>query len=238
MADNEKAPTHPKYELYAKLHRITDEIGFIQKDKKNDFHKYMYASEEAIKRAFHEKFVQEGILFNFSVDGAQVNDSADGYLTTIHCTFSFTDIVTGESINGKFCGQGSDKGDKGIYKAITGAIKYCLTSNFLIPTGDDPEKDEKMIAAAKAAVRPPIAPIEPLIRKPAESARDAATAIFDEETPSDLAIGASRNGLVLAISSPSAKNPNVKYWRKQGTNEWHSWFRDNPSGELDFKEQK
>jgi len=29
----------------------------------------------------------------------------------------------------------------GIYAAVTGAIKYALTSTFLIPTGDDPEQD-------------------------------------------------------------------------------------------------
>ena len=32
-------------------------------------------------------------------------------------------------------------GDKGVYKAITGAVKYIFMKNFLIPTGDDPEKD-------------------------------------------------------------------------------------------------
>lgn len=36
-------------------------------------------------------------------------------------------------------GQGSDTGDKGVYKAMTGAHKYGLLHALLIATGDDPE---------------------------------------------------------------------------------------------------
>ena len=52
------------------------------------------------------------------------------------------DSETGECVSGMFYGVGQDSGDKGIWKAVTGAIKYIMTSTFLIPTGDDPEKDE------------------------------------------------------------------------------------------------
>jgi hypothetical protein len=40
-------------------------------------------------------------------------------------------------------GAGTDSGDKAPYKAMTGASKYAELLSFLIPTGDDPEKDEK-----------------------------------------------------------------------------------------------
>jgi hypothetical protein len=33
--------------------------------------------------------------------------------------------------------------DKGVYKALTGSEKYFLMKAFLIPTGDDPEKESK-----------------------------------------------------------------------------------------------
>jgi hypothetical protein len=39
-------------------------------------------------------------------------------------------------------GEGQDAGDKGPYKAMTGAQKYALMKTFMIPTGDDPEADE------------------------------------------------------------------------------------------------
>ena len=58
-------------------------------------------------------------------------------------TYKFVDIESGESIGDFACGQGADKGDKGVYKAITGAIKYVYMKTFNIPTGDDPEKNDR-----------------------------------------------------------------------------------------------
>ena len=52
------------------------------------------------------------------------------------------DAASGEElvIHAKGAGHGRD--EKGYYSAVTGAIKYALTSLFLIPTGDDPEADD------------------------------------------------------------------------------------------------
>jgi hypothetical protein len=56
---------------------------------------------------------------------------------------------TGETLTSIYKGEGEDEGDKGLYKAYTGATKYFLTKNFLISSGDvlndvepnDPEAD-------------------------------------------------------------------------------------------------
>lgn len=71
-------------------------------------------------------------------------------LTLITMQYHFFDSESGESLEGTFCSQGADSGDKGIFKAITGGIKYILSSIFLIPTGDDPEKDEEVKPATVA----------------------------------------------------------------------------------------
>jgi hypothetical protein len=52
------------------------------------------------------------------------------------------DTESDEIIEGSFEGSGIDQGDKALYKAITGGIKYILSSTFLIPTGDDPENEQ------------------------------------------------------------------------------------------------
>ncbi len=50
----------------------------------------------------------------------------------------------GSSVKNTAAGEGLDQnGDKGTYKAITGATKYFLLKLFLIPTGDDPETDKR-----------------------------------------------------------------------------------------------
>ena len=51
----------------------------------------------------------------------------------------FLDGETGASIKKPWRGYGTDKEDKGGYKAMTGGEKYFLLKTFLIPTGDDPE---------------------------------------------------------------------------------------------------
>jgi hypothetical protein len=133
--------------LYPKLHAIMSECGYIQKDKKNAFHGYTYASEAAIKEKLHESLVRHGVLF--APTKAKVLDRIGGLgkdgkeaVTTVSVGFEFIDVETGEKHPIEFDGLGSDQLDKGVYKAITGAIKYILTSMFLIPTGDDPEGED------------------------------------------------------------------------------------------------
>jgi len=125
--------------IYKKLHKIMKDVDFIQKDKTNENQNYSYASERIIKETLHEKLVENAILFQLEVNDAQYNETNS--ITTITCTYHFIDVETGEELKGSFAGQGWDKTDKGMYKAITGAIKYALTSTFLIPTGDDPENE-------------------------------------------------------------------------------------------------
>jgi len=58
--------------------------------------------------------------------------------------FQFIDGDTGEVLDLMIPSSGYDVGDKGIFKAITGALKYIMKSVFLVPEeGDDPE-DEKV----------------------------------------------------------------------------------------------
>lgn len=125
--------------ILKKLHEIMSEVDFIAKDKTNEFHKYNYASEQAIKEKMHQLLVSHKVLFMLS--GNNIRHA--GTLTDIDFTYRFYDIESGEFIEGTMPGTGEDKLDKGTYKAITGAIKYILTSTFLIPTGDDPENEEK-----------------------------------------------------------------------------------------------
>lgn len=145
--------------IYKKLHLIMSEANYIQKDKKNPHFGYSYASEAAIKETLHELFVKHGVMPSFSTLNQQITEMYRNekgkaqYRTTLTLAFRFFDIDDGSSVEGTMEGAGVDGEDKGTYKAITGALKYCLTSQFIIPTGDDPESDngEKPKAEAKPA---------------------------------------------------------------------------------------
>jgi hypothetical protein len=137
--------------IYQKLHAIMEAIAFIEKDKRNEFHKYNYASEEAIKKAVHSQLVANRVVFSMDITDMQRNNN----LVDIIVKYTFTDIDTLEKVSGSFNGCGEDKGDKALYKAVTGAIKYILTSTFLIPTGDDPEvENKKDVAPQPAKIEP------------------------------------------------------------------------------------
>ena len=125
--------------VYKKIHNIMTSIGIIEKDKTNDFHKYKYASEFAIKKAVHEALVNEKLILQLS----EKSHTKEANITTVTFEYCFIDIETGDKMCGLFSGSGEDKGDKGLYKAFTGCLKYLLTTTFLIPTGDDPENDKK-----------------------------------------------------------------------------------------------
>lgn len=135
-----------------KLHNIMSEVGSLEKDKENILQNYEYLSEANVKHAIQPLLVKHGVVFQVQVKFqahqiiGQTKSGNDILKTDADILYSFYDIESGEVLSGTFIGSGADAGDKGLYKAITGAIKYILTSTFLIPTGDDPENDSKEVA--------------------------------------------------------------------------------------------
>ena len=134
--------------LLAKLHRIMEASPYLQKDKKH-YDGYKYLSEAKIKEHFQHQFAKEKILFlpvSSAITNTLPTTSAKGspqFLTEITFDYQIVDVETGAFIIGRSTGQGEDRSDKGVYKAITGALKYALTTTFLLPTGDDPENEEE-----------------------------------------------------------------------------------------------
>lgn len=124
--------------LHAKLAEVMAEVGRVPKRGRNEFHKYDYATEADIVEAVRGALSSRSVSLLPSVKQVL----RDGTLTTVLMSFTFTDGVTGETTAHDWAGTGDDKGDKGLYKAMTGALKYFLLKTFLLPTGDDPEADD------------------------------------------------------------------------------------------------
>ena len=128
----------PQKNLVEKLIWIMSQVERIPKNGYNNFHKYHYALESDVKDACRQFMAEAGVLMTFSVlDTEQRRDD----IVRVHSEVTFHCANTGETLTFEISGDGQDKNDKGIYKAITGSTKYALMSTFLIPTGDDPEKD-------------------------------------------------------------------------------------------------
>ena len=136
--------------LAQKLIAVGGEIGYIQKDATNPHHKYHYASEKAIKEAVYPKLREHGVLFHLEITGEPcIMDKA----LIVPMRWTFTDAASGEIITGLWAGSGRAGDDKGLYIAVTGAIKYALTTIKGIVTGDDPEMD---MPVPETKAKPPV----------------------------------------------------------------------------------
>ena len=124
--------------IYEKIAKVMEEAKYVQKKGYNSFHKYAYATESDYLTVVRPFLLKYGLVVNSNV----LNTSRDGEVTTATVEFTITNAEKPiEQIKSVLVGQGADKLDKGVYKALTGCRKYFFASNFLLETGDDAEKD-------------------------------------------------------------------------------------------------
>lgn len=130
--------------LAAKMVLAMKDIDAVLKNGRNDFQKYNYVRAADVANEARKAMIAHGIAFTFDVVNAQHWESTkEGKSTnyfcqlTVNCTF--TDSESGEQLAGRVIGWGTDTLDKAPFKAMTGALKYALRMNFLIPDENDPE---------------------------------------------------------------------------------------------------
>ncbi len=145
----------------AKL-RIMEAVCYVQKTGKmgsNDDNdrspKYAFASEVDLIRQVRPEMVKQGvgiscfhmaavneIFQNPGYHDRQTNTTKPDKFTSrriLTCGFRFTHYASNTSEDQWTVGEGTDKGDKASYKAMTGAMKYSLRQWLLIETGEDPD---------------------------------------------------------------------------------------------------
>ena len=135
--------------IYKKMVKILQKISRIPKNGTNKFFNYDYVTEGDLTDHIRPILAEEGIAFTASViDTLKTPMEKKGIiseeiLSTVKMRFCLIDSEDGSSIESIFLGEGTDKGDKGFYKAYTGCVKYFLMKTFLVATGDDPENDDR-----------------------------------------------------------------------------------------------
>lgn len=141
--------------LGKKIVAVMSAVDKVNKDARNDFHNYNYASDEAIVTEVRAAMIKHKLIAvpNQKSCTVQKLSDAEGDLTTIQVEYTLIDADSGEELKASVFGQGHDKLDKGVYKASTGAEKYFLLKTFMIPTGDDPERSNGS-APSRARPRP------------------------------------------------------------------------------------
>lgn len=133
----------------AALVRAQARVHAAGKSGDNKFDKYTYSKLEDFLAVAKPVLAVEGLGIVFDVvDAISMDDrtTKNGGMehvvrVKIRCTIIHD---SGETLYFYGYGEGQDRADKAIYKAMTGGKKYALAGALAIPTSDDPEADEKV----------------------------------------------------------------------------------------------
>lgn len=131
----------------------------IHKSGENKFDHYSYANLEDYVSAIRPILAANGLSVLSSVEEVIPLDDrstkSGGAEHAVRCKLSIRIIhESGEWLEATSFGEGQDRGDKAVYKAITGARKYGLASALGLATSDDPEADEEQPAAQRQSTAP------------------------------------------------------------------------------------
>jgi hypothetical protein len=132
------------------LTKVLAEVGSVPKGGHNRAQNYDFVRETDLVDKVRPLMAREGLFLNQDVidhELVELGKTSSGStmrLTIIRVRFTW--VHTSGAVwplLSTFIGYGADTGDKGVYKAMTGAEKYALFKSFLVSSGDDPEADEK-----------------------------------------------------------------------------------------------
>ncbi|WEV42987.1 ERF family protein [Lactobacillus sp. ESL0684] len=132
--------------LAEKIAKANHDIGAIAKDGNNNFQRYSFQSEAAIKAAV-QRVVSENqfsIIPKFEIIEREQqptkNRGVNNFVYVLG-TFTITDGV--ETLTGSMPGAGADTGEKAVQKACTSAQKYFYKQLFNITDKDeDPDAQD------------------------------------------------------------------------------------------------
>lgn len=132
--------------LAKKLVAAMKAIDAVEKRGHNEKQGYAYVKATDVAKTVRAVLVEQGVAFSYSTLGTErwEKQTASGgtlFFVELAIQVTFTDQESGEQTVVNGIGWGMDSGDKAIYKAMTGALKYVLRMNYLIPDELDPEND-------------------------------------------------------------------------------------------------
>jgi len=147
-----------KKSLAQKILDISNDVGVINKDAKNNFSGYEYISNAAVATAVRNACIEHKVLILPSVIG----HSEDVYIdekkkqnvrTTVDMKFTFIDVESSDTFEVHFAGSDTDKSGKSMSQAITACTKYFYFKQFNITSseGDSDSQSVEVVVAEKVA---------------------------------------------------------------------------------------
>ena len=129
--------------IYQRLNAVMGEVSYVKKEGNGGKGlPYKSVSHDTVTKKLHGPLQRHGVIVTSDV----VECSQDGNRTEIKLAVSFINIDDPKDVfTVHFYGHGVDQQDKGIGKAISYAMKYCLLKTFLLESGPDDDVESHNI---------------------------------------------------------------------------------------------
>lgn len=172
--------------LFKKVLNVVKGVEKIEKSGYNSHQKYHYSTEQDLVNAVRKLLLDNQLLVLTDSETKEVvkmsKSDAQGkaketLVTVVNTRHTFCDVETGFTYPIQSTGAGWDDTDKGVYKGLTGAMKYFISKNFLVATDDDPENDGETPKA------PPTKGFSRTAAKAVEAAKPAAETAVQATPP-------------------------------------------------------
>ena len=142
-------------DIFAKLHAIQSEMGAIGKANTNSFQNYKFRSVGQAMAALQPLLNKHGVILQPTYSDPHIIEQEKGCGATVLLRMQFVSVSDGSAMLVSAVGQGSDSGDKAVYKAMAGAFKYAVFQTFCVPEdGIDAEFSEPEVKAKKKTAGP------------------------------------------------------------------------------------
>ena len=175
MATKKNSPEEVVDALKEQMDKPANEATFLQKlftlqslmdkytwekDGKNMHQQYKYITEAQYKKNFKVARREAGLLWECECVSHEFIPAVSDKMHLIISDFvgRLTDPESGDYREYRFSGSGADNGDKALYKAYTGGLKFFLADQYLVAEGNDPENDEDDEAPTAPAPKPAAKP--------------------------------------------------------------------------------
>jgi hypothetical protein len=136
--------------IYQRLNGVMKDVKTIYKDGTNAHQKYKFVSHDNVSKALHDPLCDHGIMMVPTVKDC----IQDGNKLTVTMEVSFVNIDDPDDrVTVEAMGMGIDNQDKGIGKAISYAMKYCMLKMFCLETGDDADNESVAHRAAAKSLK-------------------------------------------------------------------------------------
>lgn len=180
--------TTGKAKLFAKVAKVMAAVRTIPKDGVNTYDKYHYIKGDDVFERVGQAMSAANLAILPSVIELNTTEgkTANGGImlrTVVRGQITLADGDTGETWTSEWYGEGSDRGDKSINKAMTAMMKYYLLRVFNVGSGEDAD-EESPEAPIKAQQKNPPQQTQQRPQQPPQAPQKPVTPSSNGHTPS------------------------------------------------------